>query len=246
MLRLLSYNIRFGGTGRETSLAETIRAAAPDLVVLQEATRPDVVARLAEATGMSQWASTRGHSVAFMSRQSVERYAWHQPPPCRRAFLEIVLPPSEARVFGVHLSAVNASWAERHRGRELEAMLTTIKDLREGPHALAGDFNTLAPGERLDWSRLPLRLRLLALLGGKSIRWQTVQILLDAGYEDGFRQLHPDDKGPTFPTWDPHVRLDYVFVPAKAKDCLRRCEVVGGPASRTASDHFPLIAELEL
>ena len=39
-LRLLSYNIRFGGRGREQALAETIVAAAPDLVVFQEATDP--------------------------------------------------------------------------------------------------------------------------------------------------------------------------------------------------------------
>jgi len=49
-LRLLSYNIRFGGRGREQALAETIVAAAPDLVVFQEATDPFVIERLAEAT----------------------------------------------------------------------------------------------------------------------------------------------------------------------------------------------------
>jgi endonuclease/exonuclease/phosphatase family metal-dependent hydrolase len=47
-LRLLSYNIRFGGRGREHALAETIIAAAPDLVVFQEATDPAVIERLAE------------------------------------------------------------------------------------------------------------------------------------------------------------------------------------------------------
>jgi len=44
-LRLMSYNIRFGGVGREERLAAVIRQADPDIVVLQEATRPDVVER---------------------------------------------------------------------------------------------------------------------------------------------------------------------------------------------------------
>jgi exodeoxyribonuclease-3 len=43
MLRLLSYNIRFGGKGREALLAEVIRRCKPDLVVLQEASNVDVV-----------------------------------------------------------------------------------------------------------------------------------------------------------------------------------------------------------
>jgi exodeoxyribonuclease-3 len=74
-LRLLSYNIRFGGAGREAALAAAITARSPDLVVLQEATRPDVVERLAAATGMKQWAATPGHSVGFMSRVQVEHHA---------------------------------------------------------------------------------------------------------------------------------------------------------------------------
>ena len=49
-LRILSYNIRHGGSGRETALTEVIRAAHPDVVVLQEATKPRVV----EEVGVSQ------------------------------------------------------------------------------------------------------------------------------------------------------------------------------------------------
>jgi exodeoxyribonuclease-3 len=48
-LRLLSYNIRFGGLGREEPIAETIKGIAPDLVVFQEATHPAVIERVAAA-----------------------------------------------------------------------------------------------------------------------------------------------------------------------------------------------------
>jgi endonuclease/exonuclease/phosphatase family metal-dependent hydrolase len=50
--------------------------------------------------------------------------------------------------------------------------------------------------------------------------------------------------GSTFPTWDPHVRLDYLFVPHGMADRVERCEVFSPETARTASDHFPLIAEL--
>ena len=68
MLRLMSYNIRFGGVGREELLADVIRQAEPDIVALQEATRPDVVERLAAMTDMPYWASKSSQSAAFMSR----------------------------------------------------------------------------------------------------------------------------------------------------------------------------------
>ena len=42
-LRLLSYNIRYGGRGRVNSLADVIRAASPEVVLLQEATDPRVI-----------------------------------------------------------------------------------------------------------------------------------------------------------------------------------------------------------
>ena len=246
MLRILSYNIRFGGVGRERPLAAAIRKAAPDLVVFQEATRPGVVARLAKDTGMTSWASTPTHSVAYMSRLDVARYAWHRPRASRRAFLEIVLTGPRLRVFGLHLSAVHSNWTERLRMRELKSMLADIEGRSDGPHVVVGDFNTLAPGETLDLDRLPFRLQILAWLGGRSIRWRTIQTMLDADYVAGFRLLHPGGEGHTFTSWDPHLRLDYVFVPAAAAERLRRCEVLNGVEAVAASDHFPVLAELVL
>ena len=246
ILRLLSYNIRYGGAGREAELARTIQSADPDLVLFQEAGRPDVVERLATATGMKIWASSPAHSVAFMSRLDVTRHEWLRPRGCRRALIEVGLAGSEIRVFGLHLTAIHSNWTERRRMRELRSLLTTIDAKPGSVHVLAGDFNTLAPGEKLDLRRLPPRLRVLAWLSGSTIRWQTIQIMLDAGYVDGFRSLHPDVAGHTFPTWDPHVRLDYVFVPTSAAARLQRCEVLDGTVARNASDHLPLLAELSL
>ena len=45
---------------------------------------------------------------------------------------------------------------------------------------LAGDFNTLAPGEPLDLRKLPPRLRLVAWVTGGQVRYETIQIMLDA------------------------------------------------------------------
>jgi endonuclease/exonuclease/phosphatase family metal-dependent hydrolase len=245
-VRLLSYNIRYGGSGREAPLAEVVRAAAPDLVVLQEATRPDVVEQVAAAAGLRAWGARPGHSLAFMSRVPPEHHQWHWPRSSRHAFLEIVPSGSRWRIFGVHLSAIHANWTERRRARELRALLEAIEPSRGECHVLTGDFNTLAPGEALELKRLPPRLRPFVWLSGGTIGWHVVQILLDAGYADACRTAAAGEPpGHTFPTWDPHLRLDYAFLPAGCIKHLARCSVVSDlAAARRGSDHFPLLVEL--
>ena len=242
--RLLSYNIRHGGAGREDALAAVISACKPDLVILQEATRPDVIARLAVACGMAECGARPNTSLGFMSREKTEHHAWHRPRMSRHAFIEVHPRGFGCRVFGVHLSAVHAAWTERRRVLELRRLLDSIERHERGRHVLVGDFNTLAPGELLDVRKLPHRLRALVWMSGGRIRWRTIELILNSGYADGFRRLHPDDPGLTFPVWDPHVRLDYVFVPADQAARLVSCEVVRQAPTPVASDHFPLLVEI--
>jgi exodeoxyribonuclease-3 len=243
-LRLLSYNIRFGGRGREHRIAEVVRSVAPDLVVFQEATDPIVVARVAQATGMTTWGSLAAHSVGFVSRIECAHHEWHYPPGAQHGVLEIEL-KSGARIFGLHLKARFSKWSEARRVREIGALLDSIKDHQDGFHLLCGDFNTLAPDEILDTSHFPLWIKAMVWLSGRDIKRDTVRRLLDAGYSDGFRTLHPADKGYTFPVWDRHVRLDYFFLPRAFAERLTRCEVVTTQEAAHASDHFPLLAEID-
>jgi len=245
-VKLLSYNIRFGGRGRERELSEVIRAASPDLVVFQEAIDPEVIGRLAAATDFPFWAARREHSIGYISRLKASYHEWHYPAGAKHSFLEIVLEGSEGRIFGLHLSSMFSKWSERRRVREIGALLKSIEMHQHGFHVLVGDFNTLAPGEILDVRRMPAWIRGLVWLSGRDIQRQTIQLMKDSDYIDGYRVLHPNDKGYTFPVWDPHLRLDYVFVPAGFAERLIQCEVITQPAAtKRASDHFPLLAHLE-
>jgi endonuclease/exonuclease/phosphatase family metal-dependent hydrolase len=243
-LRLLTYNIRRGGTDRAAAIARVIEACSPDVVLLQEATDPPTVERLAAATGMAASGSFRRQSLGFLSRRKVEHVSWHRPRVSRHAFIEIIPAGETMRIFGVHLSAVHAAWTEHRRVFELRALLAAVARHQGALHVLAGDFNTLAPGELLDFSKLPARLRALVWLSGGRVRWRTIQGVLDAGYIDAFRALQPDLVGYTFPTWEPHVRLDYLFVPQPCVGRVTRCQVFSAGHVREASDHFPLLAEL--
>ena len=195
---------------------------------------------------MPNMAAAQRQSLAFMSRIPVDHYEWHRPRFSRHAFLEIGFTEMSFRVFGVHLSAVHAAWTERRRAFELRALLKSIARHQSGFHALAGDFNTLAPGELLDVTRLPRRLRALVWISGGRVRFRTIELVLDAGYADTFRALHPGNPGLTFPTRDPHVRLDYAFVPAGHLERVTSCEVITGPDALEASDHFPMLTEIEV
>jgi endonuclease/exonuclease/phosphatase family metal-dependent hydrolase len=160
-LRVVSYNIRLSGSGREKAIGSVINFCEPDLVILEEATRPDVVHRLASDCGMKVWGAVHGDSLAFLSRVDLMDYKWHQVRFARRRYLEIVLPGSSSRIFGVHLSAIHSNVTERRRMYELKSVLAGIAEHQDGMHVVTGDFNTLAPGEQLDLRKLPLRLRLI-------------------------------------------------------------------------------------
>jgi exodeoxyribonuclease III len=242
--RLLTYNIRRGGDGRVDLLARVVNACRPDVVVLQEATRPDVVAALAERTGMSEARSFARQSLGFLSRRPIVHAHWHRPRFSRHAFVDVVPADVPIRIFGVHLSAAHAAWTERRRLVELRALLNAIAAHQDGFHVLAGDFNTLAPGEDLDVRRLPARLRPFVWLSGGRIKWRTIQTVADAGYVDAYRARHPGEAGFTMPSWDPHVRLDYVFVPSAFRDRIASVDVVRNGDAISASDHLPVVVDL--
>jgi endonuclease/exonuclease/phosphatase family metal-dependent hydrolase len=223
-----------------------IRACEPDLVVLQEATRPEVVRAVAGLCGMPVWASHLGESVALLSRAPVASYVWNRVTLGKRRYLEIALADGRTRIFGVHLSALHSNVTERRRTVEVHGMLRQMAAAREHFHCFIGDFNTVAADDPFDARHLPLRLRALLWIGGGPIRWTAHAAMVAAGYADGYRLLHKD-AGHTFPTWEPHVRLDYLFVPASASSLVGRCEVVReAPGVREASDHFPLLAEIAI
>lgn len=245
-IRLLSYNIKFGGRLRERAIAEVIRGASADVVLVQEATDPRVIEQLANDTGMQHWGSRPDYSMGFLTKIPVTHHAWHQPGNARHAFLELVLEGVECRIFGLHLVAWFSKWSERKRHLELRALLDGIREHQAGLHLIAGDFNALAPGELLEVAKMPRWIRAMIWLSGRDIARDTIQLMIDEGYTDAFRLLHPRDNGYTFPTWDPHVRLDYVFMPRRYEERIAVCEILFTPLElvKEASDHAPLLVEV--
>ncbi|MDQ3080702.1 MAG: endonuclease/exonuclease/phosphatase family protein [Gemmatimonadota bacterium] len=253
-MRLLTYNIREGGVGRAEEIAEVIKAARPDVVALQEARDPAVVEQIARLAGFQHWGSRRSHSTGFLSHVGVLNYGWRHPPRTRHALLEVSLADGCPRLFVLHLRAWFSKWSERRRAQELRGLLDGIREqlIKEERafafHVLAGDFNALAPGELLDPSHMPRWIQGMIWLSGRDIARSTISMMQSDGYVDAWRTVHGDEQhgaGYTFPVWDPHVRLDYVFTPAEYAARFAACEVLRTPeAVRIASDHYPLLVEI--
>ena len=254
IVRLLTYNIREGGLGRADQIAEVITAANPDVVALQEARDPAIVERIAQLAGFPFSGARAAHSTGFLSRVPVLAHEWRHPPRTRHALLEVSLADGLPRLFVLHLRAWFSKWSEQQRARELRGLLDGIRDqlVREQHafafHVLAGDFNALAPGELFDSSPMPAWIRGKVWLSGRDIARSTIEMMRADGYADAWRTVHPDsasEPGYTFPVWNPHVRLDYVFTPTAYASRITACEVRRTPdLVRTASDHLPLLVEL--
>ena len=164
MTRLLTYNILTGGTGRLDQLATMIGATDADVVGVVEATNPAVIEKLAKRLGMDfrlsgQATHERDWQVGVMSRLPIVGVQVHTRPGIftRKYLLEVALEEADGKlltVFVIHLRATFSQRAESNRIRlgEMQELLQIMARRRGTPHLLMGDFNAIAPGERLKGS----------------------------------------------------------------------------------------------
>ncbi|WP_287740610.1 endonuclease/exonuclease/phosphatase family protein [Methylobacterium sp.] len=241
MLRLITYNVRrcLGTDGRlsPARIAEVLAHCRPDVVALQELD----VGR--ERSGMVDQAhaiaSHLGMKAHFHASLQVmeEQYgnAILTALPSRLVRAE-ALPGLAHRP---HLEPRGALWAAvTHAGEEVQ-IINTHLGLRareraaqveallgprflgdpacRAPLVLVGDFNAVS------------RSRAYRLIAAR---------LQDAQRIPGHRSHC------TFPSRWPFLRLDHVFVSAGI--AVRRVQALRGPLARIASDHLPLLVDLDL
>ena len=164
MTRILSYNILVGGTRRIDFIEQMIRSVNPDIVGLVEAINPEVVKELARRLGMEYRtnASPDGSwraSLALLSRLPIVRSAVHTGGGVlNRPVLEVGLEEESGERLTAFVNHLTASFSVGRGGdglrrKEVREVLQILRANRE-PHVLMGDFNALAPGDRLKASRL--------------------------------------------------------------------------------------------
>ncbi len=264
IIRFAAYNICMGGAGRLDAIARVLAQIGPDVAALTEADDEAVIAELARRLGLHHaWARGSGdRHIALLSRFAIRAWQIYNRPPLTQAALEATLNlPGDGAVltvYSVHLLPYLLLPFEVRRAQAMRKLLAHAA-AAPGPRLILGDLNAIAPGDRVLQDRNPARMRRVQLLQANAVFHLAIARLLRAGYIDCYRACHPNGikHGPepdaadgfTWHTANPTTRYDYIFAEAALAPRLRACRVVDAhsvPEIKSASDHFPLVAEFDL
>jgi exonuclease III len=253
LLQVMTYNILDGGEGREEFLLEVLQAVKPDVAVLQEVFHAGFVQGLASALKMDSFfaGGNRKRRVALLSRLPlISCQSYHRFPPIWHNIVEAEIeyqPNKRLWVFGIHPMANLSVICEFWRWWEARQIIGRVKPHTAEPCLVAGDFNAIAPNDRVVISEMPRWLKSTILTQGNRVYRFSIRKYLSAGLADCFRAVHPNDDGFTLPPPKPNSRLDYVLVNDALKSQLINCRVVReASAVLKASDHYPVVAEFQL
>ena len=265
-LTVMTYNIKTGGGDRLDAITRVIAGQRPDILAAQELRSFDrdngrLLRRLADGTGMRPFLarSLLGQPVAVLVREPVPvRSAGRIRRPFHHAAQRVVVGTDrgELAMIGAHLSPYWGWWRQRE-ARWLAA--------RTDPARMAlvlGDLNTLDPwtehAERL--RRLPAEFRSRHVLRGGhgQVDSRAIRTLAAAGFVDLFRTTRADgridagEKDYTAPTEHgggrefSGMRLDYILGTPPVAALTRQCTIISGGDAEHASDHYPVVAVLDL
>ncbi|MFD1106191.1 exodeoxyribonuclease III [Sphingobium olei] len=255
-MKIATYNVN-GINGRLDVLLSWLTMAEPDVVCLQELKAPDE--RFPEPAirdlgyeaiwlGQKSW-----NGVAILSRvgeiHETRRGLPGEPDDQQSRYIEAAV--KGVLIAGLYLPNGNPRpgpkfdyklrWFDR-----LHKHLSTLVSL-DAPVVVAGDFNAMPTD--LD-VYVPERWRDDALFAPE-VRHAYAQ-LLDQGWTDALRHLHPDERIYTFwKYWrnsferDAGLRIDHILLNDKAKARLVSAEVDRRPRGwEKTSDHAPVVVDL--
>ena len=249
----MTYNILDGGEGREEYLLEVLGAIQPDVAVLQEVFDEGFVQRLANALKMKSCfvSGNRKRRVALLSRLPVIAcQSYHPFLPIWHNVVEAEIeyqPDKRFLLFGIHPVANLSIIFEFWRWWEARHIIARTKPHTTEPCLVAGDFNAIAPNDRVMINQMPRWLKLTILAQGNRVYRLSIRQYLAADLTDCFRAMHPHDDGFTLPPPEPNSRLDYIFVNEAFKKHLIDCWTVREQlAVLKASDHYPVVAEFQM
>ena len=256
-MRIVSYNILDGGTGRADLLGRVIESQKPDVVGLVEAGDAAVVATLANRLGMDfiqAEGNKNGSASALLSRFPIRHSINHAPqhPALTKSLLEAAVVDAcgnEWTLGILHLHAHASETDEDVREREAAQVLEIFRPHREAnrPHLLMGDFNANAPYQAIEPGLCKMSTRREWYANGGKLPRRAIARVLDAGYRDSLRVLHPAmaETSGSFSTEFPGQRVDYIFTFGIDAARMKQARVVYDGPARDASDHCPVFLELQ-
>jgi exodeoxyribonuclease III len=232
-----------------------IKLQQPDVLLLQELKATEFPALVFQALGYESVAVTQKsyNGVAVLSRHPMETInttlAGDEADSHAR-YLELTI--EGIRIVNIYLPNGNPVGTEKFAyklawmDRLLEKMSAWRKE--DVPVLVGGDFNVIP--EDIDCHKPSSWIRDALFQPEPRSRYRT---LLDLGYTDAFRSLHPGETG-QFTFWDyfrqafEHnrgIRIDHFLLSPKLADRLQSCVIDRGPRGQERpSDHTPIMVEL--
>ncbi|GAA0555613.1 hypothetical protein GCM10010172_42970 [Paractinoplanes ferrugineus] len=246
-MRLITWNIRTGGGDRLPALTSVLRRFAPDLLCLQELRGFDQerLARFGAPLGLTGVVarSVFGQPVAVLSRTEFVRkklVRW------RLHHAAAALTVGDLTLVSTHLNPFSP---ERRRR---EATWLAARFHAAGPLVLlAGDLNGLSPHEHHSLAGLDPRYHRRHLRSDGTVDTRGLAAFESGGLLDLWQRAGTGD-GHTVPTTGlgggefGAMRLDYVLGNPAVAERVRELRVLRGDETEYASDHYPLLAELDL
>jgi exodeoxyribonuclease-3 len=253
-MKIASWNVN-SIRARIDHVTAWIRLQQPDVLLLQELKATEFPALVFQALGYESVAVTQKsyNGVAVLSRypmETINTALAGDEADSHARYLEMTI--EGIRMVNIYLPNGNPVGTEKFAyklawmDRLLEKMSAWRKE--DVPVLVGGDFNVIP--EDIDCHKPSSWIRDALFQPEPRSRYRA---LLDLGYTDAFRFLHPGEVG-QFTFWDyfrqafEHnrgIRIDHFLLSPKLADRLQSCVIDRGPrAQERPSDHTPIMVEL--
>jgi exodeoxyribonuclease-3 len=254
-LKIASWNVN-SIRARLGHVTTWLRAAAPDVLLMQELKGEVFPAEVFKEMGYESAAVTQKtyNGVAVLSRLPIETINTTLAGDDRDSharFLETII--GGLRIIDIYLPNGNPVGTDKFAyklawmDRLMDQMIRWLKD-DNVPTVIGGDFNVIP--EDIDCHKPASWIRDALFQPEPRARYRS---MLERGYVDAFRSLHPDMAG-AFTFWDyfrdafAHnrgIRIDHFLLSPAAAARMKSCEIDKSPRSQEKpSDHTPIIVEL--
>ena len=253
-LKIATWNVN-SVRARLDHITAWLQQRQPDVLMMQELKGTEFPAEAFSALGYESLAVTQKayNGVAILSRAPMEMVSTTLPgdtADSHARYLEVMI--GGMRVVNLYLPNGNPIGTEKFDYKlawmdRLHQALVEFKN--DGvPVVIGGDFNVIP--EDIDCHKPSSWVRDALFQPESRSRYRA---LLDLGYTDAFRFLHPGEAG-QFTFWDyfrqafEHnrgIRIDHFLLSPEVAERLVGCEIDKGPrAQPKPSDHTPIVLEL--
>ena len=255
MIEIASWNVN-SVRARLEHITGWLQQREPDVLLLQELKTTEFPAEVFKEVGYESVAVTQKayNGVAILSRTPIEMVSTTLPGDemdSHARFLEVMI--GGLRVVNIYLPNGNPVGTEKfdYKLAWMDRLLAQMAQWRQDeiPTLIGGDFNVIP--EDIDCHK-PSSWARDALFQPESR--ERYRALLQLGYVDAFRSLHPDEAG-QFTFWDyfrsafEHnrgIRIDHFLLTPTLAGRLVACIIDKGPrAQPRPSDHTPIIVSLQ-